>query len=185
MPRAFCARWRLWLHGDVGNHYVVFAPFRSDHCQSRVGGLNLPRFRSKASAMIARGQDHDRSRRGGRLTLGLACLLAFSTPDLAFAQMFGDRPPPVPPGLVPDAPSGPAISLAPPSGPASAPNFPPPLPQPPVGAAPPPVPAPAPAIASTPGQAVLSLTARYGKDLPLVSGGLVWRVFSDRPEETG
>ena len=135
--------------------------------------------------MIARGQDHDRSRRGGRLTLGLACLLAFSTPDLAFAQMFGDRPPPVPPGLVPDAPSGPAISLAPPSGPASAPNFPSPLTQPPVGAAPPPVPAPAPAIASTPGQAVLSLTARYGKDLPLVSGGLVWRVFSDRPEETG
>jgi hypothetical protein len=39
--------------------------------------------------------------------------------------------------------------------------------------------------ASTAGQAVLSLTARYGKDLPVINSGLVWRVFSDRPDETG
>ena len=39
--------------------------------------------------------------------------------------------------------------------------------------------------ASTAGQAVLSLTARYGKDLPVINGGLVWRVFADRPDETG
>jgi hypothetical protein len=32
---------------------------------------------------------------------------------------------------------------------------------------------------------VLALTARYGKDLPVISNGLVWRVFSDRPDETG
>ncbi len=32
---------------------------------------------------------------------------------------------------------------------------------------------------------MLSLTARYGKDLPVISSGLVWRVFSDRPDETG
>jgi hypothetical protein len=44
--------------------------------------------------------------------------------------------------------------------------------------------APAPG-ASTSGQAVLSLTARYGKDLPVINSGLVWRVFSDRPDETG
>ena len=31
----------------------------------------------------------------------------------------------------------------------------------------------------------MSLTARYGKDLPVINGGLVWRVFSDRPDETG
>jgi len=36
-----------------------------------------------------------------------------------------------------------------------------------------------------PGQAVLSLTARYGKDLPVINNGLVWRVFSDRPDENG
>jgi hypothetical protein len=89
----------------------------------------------------------------------------------------------VPPASVPDVPSGGAISLAPPSGPASAPNLPAPLTQPPVSAVTPPV-APPP-IASTPGQAVLSLTARYGKDLPVINGGLVWRVFSDRPDDTG
>ena len=32
---------------------------------------------------------------------------------------------------------------------------------------------------------MLALTARYGKDLPVINGGLVWRVFSDRPDETG
>ena len=39
--------------------------------------------------------------------------------------------------------------------------------------------------ASTAGQAVLSLTARYGKDLPVINNGLVWRVFADKPDETG
>jgi hypothetical protein len=136
--------------------------------------------------MSARGHDVDRSRRGGRLTLALACLLVWSVANAASAQMFGDRPPPVPPGLVPDSPSGPAISLAPPSGPAPGPSFPPPLTQPPVAAVTPLAPAPAaPAVTSTPGQGVLSLTARYGKDLPVVSNGLVWRIFSDRPDETG
>jgi hypothetical protein len=134
--------------------------------------------------MTTTGHTDDRSRRGGRLTLALACLLVMSVPHPATAQLFGDRPPPVPPGLVPDVPSGPAISLAPPSGPASAPNLPAPLTQPPVAAVTPPVPAATPAIAPT-GQAVLSLTARYGKDLPVISNGLVWRVFSDRPDESG
>ena len=39
--------------------------------------------------------------------------------------------------------------------------------------------------ASTAGQAVLSLTARYGKDLPVINSGLVWRVFADKPDDTG
>jgi hypothetical protein len=43
----------------------------------------------------------------------------------------------------------------------------------------------APQGAAAPGQAVLSLTARYGKDLPVISNGLVWRVFADKPDETG
>ena len=103
----------------------------------------------------------------------------------ATAQMFSDQPPPVPPGSVPD-PGG-AISLAPPSGPASVPNMPAPLTQPsltqPSIAAVPPVAAPQ--GATPPGQAVLSLTARYGKDLPVINAGLVWRVFTDRPDENG
>ncbi|MEA2895659.1 MAG: hypothetical protein QOJ84_1274 [Bradyrhizobium sp.] len=135
--------------------------------------------------MTARGYGTDRAGRGGRLisALALAGLLALAFPHPSRAQFFSDRPPPVPPASVPDVPSGGAISLAPPSGPASAPNLPAPLTQPPVSAVTPPV-APPP-IASTPGQAVLSLTARYGKDLPVINSGLVWRVFSDRPDETG
>jgi hypothetical protein len=103
----------------------------------------------------------------------------------ATAQMFTQQPPPVPPGSVPDP--GSAISLAPPSGPASIPSLPAPLTQPSIAqpslaVVPPVVPPPG---ASTAGQAVLSLTARYGKDLPVINNGLVWRVFSDRPDETG
>jgi hypothetical protein len=102
----------------------------------------------------------------------------------AYAQLFSDRPPPVPPASVPDP--GAAVSLAPPSGPASGPTPPPPtLTQP----APPPVavapPATAPAAAAPPSQAVLALSARYGKDLPPISSGLVWRIFPDRPDEAG
>ena len=101
--------------------------------------------------------------------------------------MFSDRPPPVPPAAVPE-PSGPAMNLAPPSGPAAIPSLPPPplaqpsLTQPSVAAVPPVI---APQGAAAPGQAVLSLTARYGKDLPVIGAGLVWRVFADKPDETG
>jgi hypothetical protein len=75
------------------------------------------------------------------------------------------------------------MNLAPPSGPASIPSLPPPLTAPPAVAAVPPVVAPQGAAA--PNQGVLALMARFGKDLPTITGGLVWRVFSDRPDETG
>jgi hypothetical protein len=128
------------------------------------------------------GNAIDGSGRHGRLlqAFALAGMLVSLMALPATAQMFTDRPPPVPPGSVPDP--GSAISLAPPSGPASVPgNLPAPLTQPSVAPVPPLV-AP-PAVAATPGQAVLSLTARYGKDLPVINNGLVWRVFSDRPDE--
>ena len=121
--------------------------------------------------------------RGGRLlpALALAAMLVSVIAAPAAAQMFTDRPPPVPPALVPE-PSGSAISLAPPSGPGSIPSLPAPSTQPSIAAVPPVV---SPPGAPAAGQAVLSLTARYGKDLPVISNGLVWRVFSDRPDETG
>ena len=123
------------------------------------------------------------SRRRGRLpvALTLAALWIWLAPSAVSAQMFTDRPPPVPPASVPEAPGG-AMSLAPPSGPVSMPSLPAPLTQPSITTLPPVVPPPG---ASTAGQAVLSLTARYGKDLPVISSGLVWRVFADRPDETG
>jgi hypothetical protein len=137
--------------------------------------------------MTAGGNGIHRSRPGGRLlpALALAGVLLSAMAIPATAQMFTDRPPPVPPGSVPDP--GSAISLAPPSGPASIPSLPAPLTQPSIAqpslvVAPPVAPPPG---ASTAGQAVLALTARYGKDLPVINSGLVWRVFSDRPDETG
>jgi hypothetical protein len=135
-------------------------------------------------AMTTGGNGIDRSGPGGRrlLALALAAMLVFVFAAPAPAQMFSDQPPPVPPASVPDAPSGPAMNLAPPSGPASLPNLPPPLAQPSIAVAPPAALSP---TVPAPGQAVLALTARYGKDLPVINNGLVWRVFSDRPDETG
>jgi hypothetical protein len=113
----------------------------------------------------------------------LGSLVLLAVP--ANAQMFSDRPPPVPPVAVPE-PAAPAMNLAPPSGPGSIPSLPPTLTQPsimqPSTAAVPPL---APQGAVAPGQGVLSLTARYGKDLPVIGAGLVWRVFADKPDETG
>src|SRR5438046_7178057 len=128
------------------------------------------------------GNGIDRSGRGERVlpAFVLAAILVFAIPTSVSAQIFTAHPPPVPPASVPDP--GSATSLAPPSGPASIPSLPVPLTQPSVAAVPPVV---APPGASTPGQAVLSLTARYGKDLPVITNGLVWRDFPERPHQPG
>ncbi|MBR1278428.1 hypothetical protein [Bradyrhizobium sp. AUGA SZCCT0283] len=120
------------------------------------------------------------------LVLTLVLALAALLPVPASAQMFSDRPPPVPPAAVPDVQTAPAMNLAPPSGTGTIPTLPAPLTQPtivpPSIATIPPV---APPGAAVPNQGVLSLTARYGKDLPVINGGLVWRVFADKPDDTG
>ena len=138
-------------------------------------------------AMSSRGNGIGGCGRGGGLIplLALAVMLLF--PAAVSAQMFSDRPPPIPPASVPEAPSGPALNLAPSAGPGATPTVPAPLTQPTIvqpsiATVPPVVPPPG---APTAGQAVLSLTARYGKDLPVISNGLVWRVFSDKPDDTG
>ena len=138
--------------------------------------------------MTPRGNGIDGPERRGRLVwaCALAAMLLSVLPPPLSAQMFTDRPPPVPPASVPEAAGG-AMSLAPPSGPASLPSLPPTLTQPSIvqpsiAVIPPVMP---PSGTPTAGQAVLSLTARYGKDMPVISSGLVWRVFSDRPDETG
>ncbi|WFU44066.1 hypothetical protein QA640_17430 [Bradyrhizobium sp. CB82] len=135
--------------------------------------------------MIFGGDGIRRWRRGGWLlpAVWLACFLLGE--GAAHAQLFSDRPPPVPPAAVPDP--GAAVSLAPPSG-AAPPSLPPTLTQPASPTIPPSlstVPPAAPMGAAAPGQAVLSLTAKYGKDLPPITSGLVWRVFADRPDENG
>ncbi len=78
----------------------------------------------------------------------------------AFAQIFSEPPPPVPPAAVPGAP-GPALNLAPSSGGLAPP---PPAPS---GIMPPPVAAPNVPTTIMPakpsGQGVLALAARLGK----------------------
>jgi hypothetical protein len=41
----------------------------------------------------------------------------------------------------------------------------------------------APAIPA--GQAALALSARFGRDMPTVTGGLVWRVYGNKPDQSG
>src|SRR5689334_22426779 len=101
-------------------------------------------------------------RRSSRLVpaLILAACLVTSGQNAAQAQLFSDRPPPVPPASVPD-PGG-AVNLAPPSGlGAGPPSLPSTLMQPNTPSMPPPavttVPPAAPLNAAVPGQGVLSL----------------------------
>jgi len=141
-------------------------------------------------AMISGGHSIVGNGRGGwpfpvlAYALVLVLVLAALLPVPASAQMFSDRPPPVPPAAVPDVQTAPALNLAPSSGTGTVP---PPLTQPTI--VPPSIatvpPATPPAAAPVPTQGVLSLTARYGKDLPVINGGLVWRVFADKPDDTG
>jgi len=51
-----------------------------------------------------------------------------------------------------------------------------------------PVPAPAAAPAGPmvpPGQVALAVSARFGREPPAIPGGLHWRVYADRPDQTG
>jgi hypothetical protein len=123
------------------------------------------------------------------MALALVTGLVAMHPAAVLAQMFSttESPPPVPPASVPDPAA--SLNMAPSSGPAAAvpslgapPVGQPPVVQPPVAAIPPVSP---PQGTPTAGQAVLALSARYGKDMPAITGGLDWRIFSDRPDESG
>jgi hypothetical protein len=149
--------------------------------------LEFAAFSVKKAFMILTCNQFLSARRCAVLA-GLCMMAAALLPEAATAQLFSDRPPPIPPAAVPEAPSGPAMPLAPPSGPSAVPGggLPNQIVQPPVSVAPLPLPPPSAAAPSgTAGQGVLALTARYGKDLPVVNSGLVWRIYSDRPDTTG
>ena len=115
-------------------------------------------------------------------------LWLFTPPDPAAAQFFdggqtAPRPPgdvPVPPpatNLAPPAPTSRGDRIAPPSGPMLQ-SLPPAVVNPPS--------APAQATPAIPaGQAGLALSARFGRDMPGVTGGLVWRIYGTKPGQTG
>jgi hypothetical protein len=123
--------------------------------------------------------------RGGLFILATGLWL-FAPPAPATAQFFdGSSSVLRPPGEVPSPP--PAASLAPPPPPTRGDRI-----APPAGPALqslPPTAATPPAAQITPtlpaGQAALALSARFGRDLPTVTGGLVWRVYGNRPDQSG
>ena len=122
--------------------------------------------------------------RGGLLvaaSLWLAVMALAVMPGIARAQFFSAPSVPRPPADVPSAPplgpqnlTAPDGGIAPPVAPRPAPVLPPPSP-PPTQAAP----------SVPPGQVTLAVTARYGRDMPAISGGLHWRIYPSKPDQTG
>jgi len=119
----------------------------------------------------------------GLVVAGL--LLASS---MAQAQIFSEPPPPVPPAVVPGAQEpGPAMNLAPASGPQAEPE----------GALAPGARVPGasvlnpnavmPAIVPVKptGQGVLALSARFANSEMPVPKGVRWRIYADKPDATG
>src|SRR5882757_9925996 len=138
------------------------------------------------------------SKRGGQFALArlmLAAGLALAAlPSSAHAQFFNNTPtfdgaPLRPPGDVPSVPPAQGLvapSAAPGAGPTPpAPNS--PAPKGPMLQSLPPAPVQlhaAPAMPSVPaGQGTLAVSARFGRDLPAINGGLHWRVY--RTEQNG
>src|ERR1700722_10418875 len=114
-------------------------------------------------------------------------LWLLTPPEPAMAQFFDGQSAPGPPGGVPVPP--PAVNLAPPSPGTRGDRIAPPS-GPVLQSLPPtavvPVPAPAQIVPAIPaGQAALALSARFGRDMPVVTGGLVWRVYGNKPDQTG
>jgi hypothetical protein len=107
-------------------------------------------------------------------------IYALWMPQSAFAQwgnsIFG---PPVPPASIPSVPPPPAISLAPPGGGVVSP--------PPSASAPALAPSGnAPGASAIPaGQVPLSLAARFGPEPTNITAGLLWRIYSDKPDQNG
>jgi hypothetical protein len=115
--------------------------------------------------------------------IGLGLL---APPDRATAQFFDGPNAPRPPGDVPMPP--PATNLAPPNPASRGDRVPPPPAGPVLQSLPPTVvnPPPAQIAPAVPaGQAGLAVSARFGRDMPVVTGGLVWRIYGNKPDQTG
>ena len=121
--------------------------------------------------------------RGGQLVLAVS-LVAVSfalaaMPTAAGAQFFDATPMLRPPNDVPSAPPTQSIAPANPNSPAA--------PKGPMLQSLPPAASPGPVLHAVPtlpaGQGALALSARFGRDLAVINGGLHWRVF--RIEQNG
>jgi hypothetical protein len=104
-----------------------------------------------------------------------------ASPQPVHAQSAGDPfAPPRPPAEIPGVPppvSPPPANVGPPTPLVPAPHAPAP---PPVVSTPAPAPPPA-----APTQVSLAVSARFGRDPPAINGGLLWRVYPDKPDPGG
>jgi len=118
---------------------------------------------------------------------GIAAVLAAAVTLFAPAQASAQAPPQIrnllPPQPPPPAPFAPFAPVRPDTAPPGATIATPtplapqtPQPAPPVTRAEPLVPA---------GRVALAVAARYGRDAPLIGGGLIWRVYAATPDATG
>jgi len=121
---------------------------------------------------------------GARLVLAVGFWLLASLAE-SNAQFFNISPLPRPPQEVPGQTPGPAQNIAPPNNnrPAQVPKGQSLQSLPPATAAPPPPAAAAPPVIAPSGHASLTLGARFGRDLPVITGGLHWRVYSGKIEQ--
>ncbi|MEA2987722.1 MAG: hypothetical protein QOG83_433 [Alphaproteobacteria bacterium] len=119
---------------------------------------------------------------GGRFILAIAVGL-FALPATAYAQFFDPSPVLRPPADVPGATPGPAQSLVAPGGG----GIPAPAPKGPMLQSLPPPASAAPAAPHTPaipsGQVPLAVSARFGRDMPAINGGLHWRIYPTKPDQ--
>jgi hypothetical protein len=121
---------------------------------------------------------------GGRCFLAVSLWLSV-IPVTAQAQLFDSSSPMRPPADVPGGTPGPAQNLAPPGGadPSGVPKGPMLQSRPPVST---PGPAPGPAQTQGPavpaGQVTLAVSARYGRDMAAINGGLHWRIYPAKVE---
>ena len=121
---------------------------------------------------------------GVRLVLAVGFWLLASLAE-SNAQFFNISPLPRPPQEVPGQTPGPAQNIAPPNNnrPAPTPKGPALQSLPPATASPPPPVTAAPPAVAPSGQASLTLSARFGRDLQVITGGLHWRVYSGKIEQ--
>jgi hypothetical protein len=104
------------------------------------------------------------------LVLLVVAILAEPTFALAQTQNL------LPPELTSPVPIAPGTGIATSPGATLVPPPPPP---------PPPTSPPQPVPMIAPGQVALAVSARYGREAPAINGGVVWRVYSGRPDAAG
>jgi hypothetical protein len=129
----------------------------------RQAGLKLPRLLTKKAAMAGWGQG-----KPWRCAIAAAALFLVA-PSHGSAQTRGLlAPQEVAPAELAPGTGRPGASIA----------FPSPLSQPPV-----PLAQSGPVVPA--GRVALMVAARYGRDAPLISGGLIWRVYTANPDANG